>query len=171
MRSILAVLATLSLPALAVADKAPAPPAKTFEIRDNKLVVPSKVWFKTGSAELKDSDEALAHVASYLAEKSYITLLRVEVHADADGDAGEAQALSEKRSLAVARALVAKGVACKRLLPVGFGNTKPIADNATAEGKASNRRVEFANAELRGRPIGGMPIDGGGRVGGDPCAK
>jgi OOP family OmpA-OmpF porin len=39
------------------------------------------------------------------------------------------------------------------------------------EGRAQNRRTLFVNAALRGRPIGGMPVDGGGRVGGDPCAK
>jgi OOP family OmpA-OmpF porin len=69
----------------------------------------------------------------------------------------------------VARRLVADGSACKRLLPVGFGGTKPVASNATPDGKAQNRRTDFVNAELRGRAIGGLPVDGGGRVAGDPC--
>lgn len=61
------------------------------------------------------------------------------------------------------------GADCKRLIAVGFGSTKPVADNNTAEGKAANRRVSFINAALRSRPIGGMPVDGGGKVAGDIC--
>ncbi|MBP6608828.1 MAG: carboxypeptidase regulatory-like domain-containing protein, partial [Deltaproteobacteria bacterium] len=39
------------------------------------------------------------------------------------------------------------------------------------DGRAQNRRVAFVNAALRGRPIGGMPIDGGGKVAGDLCSS
>ena len=59
------------------------------------------------------------------------------------------------------------GVDCKRLIAVGFGSAKPVADNSTPEGKAQNRRVSFFNAALRGRLIGGMPADGGGQIAGD----
>jgi len=52
---------------------------------------------------------------------------------------------------------------------VGFGANKPVAANDTAEGRARNTRVEVAMAQLRGRAIGGMPVDGGGLVAGDPC--
>jgi OOP family OmpA-OmpF porin len=64
---------------------------------------------------------------------------------------------------------VALGVDCKRLLPVGFGSGKPLSDNPTPEGKAQNRRVTFINAALEGKPIGGMPVDGGGTAAGNPC--
>ena len=47
------------------------------------------------------------------------------------------------------------------LLAAAFGDTKPIADASTAEGRAANRRIEIVNASLRGIPIGGMPVDGG----------
>lgn len=49
-------------------------------------------------------------------------------------------------------------------LAVGFGNTKPVADNSTVDGKAQNQRISFVIAALRGRPIGGMPLDGGGKI-------
>ena len=95
--------------------------------------------------------------------------MRIESHTDTDGSAAKNQALSEKRAMAVARALVAKGVDCKRLIAVGFGGEKPAAPNDTPENKAQNRRTLFINAALRGRPIGGMPVDGGGKVAGDVC--
>lgn len=163
MRTLALSLALCALASTARADT-------SFQIENNRLVVPGVVLFQTGTDKiLPESEKVLDHVRGYLAAKSYITLLRVEGHTESQGGAEHNQALSEKRAMAVARALVAKGVDCKRLLPVGFGETKPVAANTTAEGRAANRRVEFVNAALRGRPIGGMPVDGGGRVAGDAC--
>jgi OOP family OmpA-OmpF porin len=145
---------------------------QTFTLQGNQLVLPGPVVFETGSDKLKpESDAVLKHVQEYLAQKTYISLMRIEAHTDSDGNAAANQTLTEKRALAVARRLVAGGVDCKRLLPVGFGQTKPIAANDSVENKAQNRRVAFVNAALRGRPIGGMPVDGGGKVAGDPCTK
>lgn len=142
----------------------------SFEIEGNALKIPAPIVFETGSDKLKpESDKPLEHVKAYLDAKTYISLMRVEVHTDSQGAAAANQALSEKRAMSVVRWLVAKGVDCKRLIPVGFGDTKPIVSNDTAEGRAKNRRTMFVNAALRGRPIGGMPVDGGGRVSGDPC--
>jgi hypothetical protein len=79
------------------------------------------------------------------------------VHSDAQGDTGANQAMTEARALSTARALVARGVDCKRLLPVGFGETKPVSDNRTADGRAANRRTTLVPAALNGKLIGGMP--------------
>ncbi len=57
-----------------------------------------------------------------------------------------------------------KGISCARLIGVGFGSSKPVAANDSAENRARNRRTVFVNAALRGRAIGGMPLDGGGVV-------
>jgi len=141
-----------------------------YELKGHELVVPHPIAYETGKATLKpESEAALDHVKGYLAAKSLVSTLRIEVHTDSMGGAEFNQAMSEKRALEVAKALVAKGVDCKRLLPVGFGETKPIADNKTVDGRAANRRTSFFNAALKGRAIGGMPVDGGGKVAGDPC--
>lgn len=141
-----------------------------FVIQDNQLEVPAPVVFKTGAAELApESAAALDHVKAYLEAKKYVSLMRVEVHTDNLGDPAKNQALSEQRALGVAAALVARGVDCKRLLAVGFGQNKPIAANDTPENQARNRRVAFVNAALMGKAIGGMPVDGGGVVAGDAC--
>lgn len=79
--------------------------------------------------------------------------------------------MTEKRAFVICQELINMGVDCKRLLPVGFGAGKPVADNNTPEGRASNRRVTLVNAALRGKLIGGMPADGGGQMVADPCAK
>lgn len=144
--------------------------APAFTLEGHELVLPGPVVYEMAGAALKpESEPALAHVKSYLDEKAYISSLRIEVHTDTDGNPEANQKLSEARALAVAKWLVGKGVACKRLIPVGFGAMKPVAPNDTPDGKAQNRRTEFHNAALRDRPIGGMPLDGGGKVAGDPC--
>lgn len=141
-----------------------------FVIEEGALKMPGPVVFETGSDVLKaESDEVLLHAKDYLDDKTYVSLMRIEGHTDSTGASEEGQSLSERRALAVARWLVKKGIDCKRLLPVGFGETKPIAPNDTAANRALNRRMVFANAALRGKAIGGMPVDGGGRVAGDPC--
>ena len=71
--------------------------------------------------------------------------LKIEIggHTDADGDDASNQKLSENRANAVKNQLTNMGIEAARLTTKGYGEAKPIADNATFEGKANNRRVEF----------------------------
>jgi OOP family OmpA-OmpF porin len=126
-------------------------------------VVPSTgIFFKIGTATLSpESDKALNIIKAYLDSKTYVSLMRIEGHVDGSS---QDQALSEARANAVVKWLIDAGVDCKRLIPVGFGNTKPV-----SEVHAANNRISFVNAMLKGRAIGGMPVDGSGKVAGDPC--
>ena len=144
--------------------------AQLPKIENGGLVLNYPVLFETGSAVLQpESDSALNQVKTFLLVKEYITLLRIEGHLP-DGNAeAKNQTLSEKRALSVCQWLIKNGIDCRRLVAVGFGSTKPIAENSTPEGKAQNNRIAFKMAALRDRPIGGMPVDGGGRIAGDIC--
>jgi outer membrane protein OmpA-like peptidoglycan-associated protein len=153
-------------PASPTTDEAPAAsgertPSTSFDVQDNRLVLPGPIVFSTGGSEIDESasEAALWHIHDYLVAKDYITLLRLEGHGDESGD--DALNLSGDRALNVGRWLVAHGIDCKRLIAAAFGDSKPIADPSTPEGRARNRRIEVVNAELRGRAIGGMPTDGG----------
>ena len=138
----------------------------TIENNEIKFVAAS-IQFENGNAELlPQSNAALSMIKKYLEDKSYISMLRIEGHTNTDN-----QQLSENRAAIIVKKLVDMGIDCKRLIAVGFSNTKPIADNDTAEGKITNERISFINAALRGRPIGGMPLDGGGRIAVDACAQ
>lgn len=159
MRRSLTLLLTLSIPALAH--------AADVTLDGNTIVLPAPIVFETGSAKLA-STEPLAPLVAFFAKREVITLVRIEGHVASGPDA---QALSAARALAVARALVAQGVDCKRILPVAFGDTKPVADPKAPGAAARNTRIEAVNAAMRGRPIGGLPTDGGGQPAGDPCAK
>ncbi len=144
--------------------------AQDYKIENNEVKISKPILFESGTDQLKSaSDEALAIIKKYLDEKTYISLLRIESHSDNSGNAEESQRLTEKRSMAVCKALVKTGVDCNRLIATGFGANKPIADNGTAEGKAENRRISFVNVSLKGRVISGLPIDGGGKVAGKSC--
>ncbi len=65
-------------------------------------------------------------------------------HTDSDGDDAANLKLSQARADAVRNQLIAMGIDAGRLTTKGYGETKPISDNKTFEGKANNRRVEFA---------------------------
>ena len=67
----------------------------------------------------------------------------IEGHTDNQGNNAINQPLSEKRAAAVRTWLIDKGIAATRLKTKGFGDTSPIDSNATPEGRANNRRVEF----------------------------
>ena len=140
---------------------------------DGSLELPGPVVFKTGSDQLEPvSDPVLEVVDKYMKQETKVSLLRVEGHTDNAGKEADNQSLSEKRALAVARWLVAKGVDCHRVLPVGFGQSHPVAGTVKAQTddeKAQNRRVAFVDAALDGKPIANMPVDGGGKNAGDPC--
>ena len=66
----------------------------------------------------------------------------IEGHTDASGNAAHNLDLSQRRAASVKAALVAAGIAADRMKTAGFGQTKPVAPNDTAIGRAQNRRVE-----------------------------
>ena len=68
---------------------------------------------------------------------------RIEGHTDSDGDDSYNQQLSEDRAAAVKELLIQSGIEASRLESLGYGESKPVDENATPEGKANNRRVEF----------------------------
>jgi OOP family OmpA-OmpF porin len=74
--------------------------------------------------------------------------ITIEGHTDNVGGKADNQKLSQARADTVKNAIVAAGVDASRLSAVGYGDTKPIADNKTDEGRAQNRRV-VANAKAQ----------------------
>jgi OOP family OmpA-OmpF porin len=89
-------------------------------------------------ADLAELQKALAFVQKYPGYK-----VSIEGHTDGIGSVPYNQALSERRAAAVKEWLIAHGASDgARMTTTGFGKSKPIADNSTAEGRFQNRRVE-----------------------------
>ena len=78
------------------------------------------------------------------------TVVEVAGHTDSTGSEQYNQSLSERRAATVAQYLEAKGVATQRILTVGMGESRPVADNGTPEGRQANRRVEITMVPLTG---------------------
>ena len=77
----------------------------------------------------------------------------VEGHTDSTGNEVSNQTLSEARSKAIVDKLIELGIATDRLTASGKGQSSPIADNGTDEGRAKNRRVEFVKLWNRAKLV------------------
>lgn len=98
------------------------------------------IRFQTNSATIDTGNEDLLEQLAELA-RSCPGSLTVEGHTDSRGDADMNKALSLARATAVRDALTRFGVEAGRVGATGFGATQPIADNATSDGRAKNRRI------------------------------
>ena len=98
----------------------------------------SAKWDLSPSAQLKLND-----VANALIKEDPVSKMVVEGHTDSQGSASYNQDLSQHRAQAVRDYLVTRGIASDRISAQGFGPTRSVADNASTEGRANNRRVEI----------------------------
>jgi len=101
------------------------------------------VFYSTGSFKLlPKSFKSLDEVARLMKEDPSL-ILNIDGHTDSQGSDESNQVLSENRAKSVKDYLMKKGVEENRLIATGYGETKPIADNKTAAGRAKNRRTEM----------------------------
>jgi outer membrane protein OmpA-like peptidoglycan-associated protein len=114
------------------------------ETRGMVITLSGAVLFASNKWELLPSAQAkLGEVAQALTQQDGQSKIIVEGHTDSQGGASFNQDLSQRRAQAVRDYLVTRGMAADRITSQGFGLTRPIADNGTAEGRADNRRVEI----------------------------
>jgi len=114
------------------------------EIQAERLSLRDMIQFDFGKDTIKlESGRILDDIAAILKSHPEIVKVRVEGHTDSIGTAAYNQSLSERRARSVVNALVARGVPAAELTSAGYGFTRPLESNATALGRAKNRRVEF----------------------------
>jgi|JI10StandDraft_1071094.scaffolds.fasta_scaffold163777_2 outer membrane protein OmpA-like peptidoglycan-associated protein len=124
--------------------EAPKPVAKLS--KDKKTIeISEMIQFEINKSLLTiNSTKVLDGVAKVIKNNpNDVKLVQIGGHTDSSGDAAKNLKLSQERADAVKAYLVKKGIDSKRLESKGFGQTKPISDNKTDEGKYQNRRVEF----------------------------
>jgi len=135
--------------------------------RGTVITLSGGVLFETGKADLlHGAQDQLSRVATYL--KSSPRPIVIEGYTDSRGSSKKNQALSERRAQAVSDYLTAQGVPPDRIHSVGKGASSPIASNASADGRAQNRRVEIVlqNAPATaGSPAQGTDTGLGGSAG------
>jgi outer membrane protein OmpA-like peptidoglycan-associated protein len=114
------------------------------EPRGMVITLSGSVLFTSGSATLLPAAQLkLNDVADALTQQDPGSTIVVEGHTDSQGSAASNQDLSQRRAQAVRDYLVSRGIAGDRVTSQGFGPSRSIADNASAEGRANNRRVEI----------------------------
>ncbi len=114
------------------------------EPRGTVIVLPGSVLFTSGEYKLTaEAQNKLGMIAETLRPQAQKHELVVEGHTDSKGTPSSNQLLSENRARAVMEYLVTRGVPATAITSVGIGQVRPIADNASAEGRANNRRVEI----------------------------
>lgn len=107
------------------------------------LILPAGLSFDVNSAQLSTAGrDALGSLARVLADYR-LTMIALQGHSDASGDAVANQRLSEQRAMSVAREFVARGINGDRMLVTGYGSERPLGGNNTPEGREMNRRVEI----------------------------
>jgi outer membrane protein OmpA-like peptidoglycan-associated protein len=112
-------------------------------IEVNASVVLKNVFFDVNKAELKpESMIELDKVVQLLKENPTIKI-EIDGHTDNVGKPADNLTLSNNRAKAVINYFLYKGVAADRLSSKGFGETKPVADNTSEQGRAKNRRTEL----------------------------
>ena len=109
----------------------------------NYLLYQSNITFDTNSGNLQSGFLNVLDSVVLVLEEFENTIIVVSGHTDSTGADSYNQKLSEERASSVARYIGAKGVTAARIETIGLGETRPIADNGTSEGRALNRRVEL----------------------------
>lgn len=111
--------------------------------RINAIIQSKKVTFEPGSADIDTEGlTTIARIADVLEDCRDVPM-EIAGHTDSQGRTSMNLELSQKRAEAVLAALQAKRVLTANLTPQGYGESTPIADNKTEEGREANRRIEF----------------------------
>lgn len=120
---------------------------------DIKLIMPGNITFATDSAEIAPSFYAPLNNLATSFKQFQNNSIEIVGYTDSTGSREHNMALSQRRAQSVTSYLTAQGIDGSRLSSRGAGPDNPIADNASAEGRAQNRRVEVNLKPLPGQPV------------------
>ena len=112
-------------------------------IEANAAIVLKNIFYETNKYEIKPESGAELNEVVQLMKDNPTVHIQINGHTDNSGKPADNKTLSENRAKAVTNYLIAHGVAAGRLTFKGFGDTQPVADNGTPEGRAKNRRTEM----------------------------
>jgi OOP family OmpA-OmpF porin len=145
--------------AITVKSRAPGPGAISMavaakiprvKVMQDRIEITEKIQFDLDQATIKsESHDLLDEITKVFLDNPQITKVDIVGHTSDEGADKYNKTLSEKRAKAVVEYLSSHGVDAARMTSKGMGETRPIADNKTEEGKEMNRRVEFLIVEQK----------------------
>ncbi|MEK7264710.1 MAG: OmpA family protein [Pseudomonadota bacterium] len=107
-----------------------------------RLIMPSDITFDTAQADVNAGFYQTLNAVAEVLDEFDKTTITVAGYADSRGSDSYNMDLSQRRALSVSNYLASHGVDASRLKAIGYGEARPLGDNATAAGQAMNRRVE-----------------------------
>ncbi|HUV20925.1 MAG TPA: OmpA family protein [Gammaproteobacteria bacterium] len=114
-------------------------------VGDNiNLIMPGNITFVSAGHDLNGNFYQVLDSVVLVLQEFNKTVIVVAGHTDSVGSTEYNQALSERRATSVANYLLSKAVVAARIETIGFGETAPLADNGSDEGRSLNRRVELS---------------------------
>lgn len=117
--------------------------AKSCQSNINHLLKKQKINFEPSSSKIIKNSHTVLEQLALLTQRCPVQKIIIEGHTDSSGNKNHNLTLSQKRAEAVLNFLAKKGVNKDHFLTIGYGSSKPIADNTTKQGRARNRRIEF----------------------------
>jgi OOP family OmpA-OmpF porin len=117
--------------------------SELLEALNNKGSVSLYINFETGKSTIKPESQIIVDQIAQMLKENASLKISIEGHTDNVGTPQANQALSESRAKSVMNAVIAKGIDKSRLVSKGWGQTKPVSENSSEDGKAKNRRVEI----------------------------
>ncbi|MFZ1815264.1 MAG: OmpA family protein [Rhizobiaceae bacterium] len=109
----------------------------------DRLIRDDVIHFESGKSAIKTDSFGLLDQLAFAAQRCPKDRIEIGGHTDSDGSDDSNMVLSQDRANAVRDYLVRSGVFFSRLLARGYGETQPVANNSSAQGKARNRRISF----------------------------
>jgi OmpA-OmpF porin, OOP family len=113
------------------------------EVKAKVALAAKNIFFGFASADIVEKSLSSLDEVITVMQQSPGMKLKIEAHADNKGSFLRNIYWSEQRAKAVADYMISKGIAAERIQYKGYGDSQPVADNATEEGRAKNRRVEL----------------------------
>jgi outer membrane protein OmpA-like peptidoglycan-associated protein len=112
-------------------------------VTEKKIELKQTVFFETGRAHIRTISHPLLNEVAQALRDNPTLKVEIQGHTDSQGADALNLKLSQQRAQAVQVYLIKRGITSDRLVPKGYGESVPIADNRTAQGRSQNRRVEF----------------------------
>jgi outer membrane protein OmpA-like peptidoglycan-associated protein len=107
------------------------------------LIISGGDSFASNKSQLRPEMEGVLNIIAQMLVEYRDTRIVISGHTDDAGEADYNQQLAERRARAISRFFTDSGVAAERIVIFGYGESQPIADNSSAEGRATNRRIEI----------------------------
>jgi OOP family OmpA-OmpF porin len=139
--------------------------ADNVTVENGVVNLPGEILFVPGSDTMEsESSEIIDAIAEFMKKNPDVKILRIEGYCYTRADENSNLELSKMRAMSVAKAVIARGVECRRLLAAGFGSGFPI-----LKGVRTGDRISAVVASGKFKKPGIMPVDVGGVVAGDTC--